>query len=366
MQVTDFNEIKTQGIKYAGSKLKLIPYILEMASDLNLDTILDGFSGTTRVSQAFAKAGCQVTCSDVSKWSEVFGKCYLQTKKSRAEYFEIIQKLNSLEGKKGWFTENYSVEYGKMNKAPFQLDNLMKLDAIREYIEDNVKDQQDKMVLLSSLILALDKVDSTIGHFSSYLADWSPRSFNKLKLDVPKYEIYEREHEVLAGDVFENIKGKHFDLAYYDPPYGSNNEKMPTTRVRYASYYHFWSSVILFDRPNLFGRVNRREDTRDKYCGSVFEDFRKNDDGKYLATEAIRRLIKETDANYIIFSYSNGGRSTKNELIEIFNSSCKIEKVMEIDYKSNVMSTMKWTNAWIDENMQKDKKSIEYLFLLRK
>ncbi len=63
---------ETEGIKYAGSKLKLIPHILDMISDLNIRTVLDGFSGTTRVSQAFAKLGFNVIANDIADWSEVF------------------------------------------------------------------------------------------------------------------------------------------------------------------------------------------------------------------------------------------------------------------------------------------------------
>lgn len=57
---------RTEGIKYAGSKLKILPYIFEMISAIEVDTVLDGFSGTTRVSQAFAKAGFKTTSSDIS------------------------------------------------------------------------------------------------------------------------------------------------------------------------------------------------------------------------------------------------------------------------------------------------------------
>ncbi|MBP3336936.1 MAG: DNA adenine methylase, partial [Clostridia bacterium] len=47
----------TEGIKYAGSKLKLLPMILARIRALDgVKTVLDGFSGTTRVSQALAQA----------------------------------------------------------------------------------------------------------------------------------------------------------------------------------------------------------------------------------------------------------------------------------------------------------------------
>ena len=294
--------IKTEGIKYTGSKNKIIPYILEIIRDLNINTILDGFSGTTRVSQALNILGYNVICNDLSEWSETFANCYLINKKPKAYYQPIIDKLNNLEGYEGWFTKNYSKEYG-INKAPFQKKNLMKLDAIRKQIENMNLDKIEESVLLTSLILALDKVDSTIGHFVSYLNEWSARSYKDLLLKVPNFHIRDNnENKVLKGDIFEAIKIEKYDLAYFDPPYGSNNEKMPPSRVRYSSYYHFWKTVILNDEPKLFGKANRREDSRDTNNPSIFEEYKKNNSGNFIATEAIKELIKKTNSKYILFS----------------------------------------------------------------
>lgn len=73
----------TEGIKYAGSKLKLIPHILRLVGKVGAKTVLDGFSGTTRVSQALARLGYTVICNDIAVWSEVFGTCYLLNRKKR-------------------------------------------------------------------------------------------------------------------------------------------------------------------------------------------------------------------------------------------------------------------------------------------
>ena len=62
---------ETESIKYAGSKLKLLPYILELTKETNAKTVFDGFTGSTRVSQAFAKAGYKVISNDVSEYSKV-------------------------------------------------------------------------------------------------------------------------------------------------------------------------------------------------------------------------------------------------------------------------------------------------------
>ena len=41
------NVPKTQGIKYAGSKLKLLPRIFDTIRQLDAKLVLDGFSGTS-------------------------------------------------------------------------------------------------------------------------------------------------------------------------------------------------------------------------------------------------------------------------------------------------------------------------------
>lgn len=360
---------KTEGIKYSGSKLKLLPYILSVIDSLPVRHVLDGFSGTTRVSQALAKCGYQVTSNDRAIWSKVFGECYLKGKVSFGLQ-EKIKYLNSLRGKKGWFTEHYG---GRANKGIaltsdgkkkiWQIHNTKKLDAIRPEIDKISENKIEKSILLTSLILALDKVDNTLGHYASYLKNWSPRSFNKLKLLMPLIERKSNRHRVLNKDIFKILPQVKADLSYFDPPYGSNNEKMPPSRVRYASYYHIWTTICLNDEPALVGKTNRRVDCKDQETGSVFEEFRKSEEGGFIALQAIERLIKECTAPYILLSYSNGGRATKEEICEIIEQHCKSTKVFSIDYKRNVMSGMRWTHNWVKE---KENRHLEFLFLMQK
>lgn len=360
-------QVKTEGIKYIGSKLRIIPYILEIAAQIGPGSVFDGFTGSTRVAQAFAQMGCDVIAADISKWSEVFAACYLRSE--RGEHIkDILEELNNVKPIDGWFTEHYGGEAQRpaMNghKKPWQKHNTRKLDAIRERISQMNLPPVEKAAALTSLMLALDRVDSTLGHFASYLKTWSPRSFNHLVLKEPLYVPTPGKHCIKQGDIFKIIENMpEVDLAYLDPPYGSNNEKMPPSRVRYASYYHIWTTICLNDRPRLFGKANRRVDTRDTVAGSVFEEFRRAPSGRFVAVEAIERLIKKIPAHYILLSYSSGGRATARELVEMLREVGKIERTAEIEYKRNVMGGMRWTNEWI---RPKEGKNIEYLFLLKK
>ena len=85
LNLLDEASIMTEGIKYSGSKLKLLPSILSIIQPLPIKRVFDGFSGTTRVSQALAQCGYEVISNDIAIWSKVFAECYL--KGAKAFYF---------------------------------------------------------------------------------------------------------------------------------------------------------------------------------------------------------------------------------------------------------------------------------------
>lgn len=364
---------KTEGIKYVGSKQKILPHILGMVKKTGADSVFDGFSGSTRVSQALAKQGLRVHSNDVADWSLVSATAYLKNRKSPRDYQPLIRHLNSLKPVDGWFSENYGGEIGSNpcgnaiqpdgSKKPWQRKNTRKLDAIREEIDRLELDELDKCVVLTSLILALDKVESSLGHFASYLKDWSPRSFKDLHLEVPMLWVNDRDNRISRSDVFDAVSDMHCDLAYYDPPYGSNNEKMPPSRVRYAAYYHVWTTVVKNDRPVLFGKAGRRKDTSDTTASSIFEDFRKNGSGRFVVVDAIERLLRETPCEWILLSYSSGGRATARELNEVINDNGTLIETSQVDYRRNVMASMTWTHEWTREIEEPNR---EFLFLMRK
>lgn len=362
--------VKTQGVKYAGSKLKLLPHILALADEIEVDSVFDGFAGTTRVSQAFAKNDVKVICNDISEWSKVFAECFLLNTHPASYYEELIAHLNAVEGYHGWFSEHYggidnqgSAIQADGKKKLWQQHNTRKLDAIRDEIDKLSLSRIERAVALTSLMLAMDEVDNTLGHFTSYLKNWSARSYKCMKMRVPNLFENSRDNQILTGDTLEVTSEVEADLAYFDPPYGSNNEKMPPSRVRYASYYHVWKTICLHDKPTVVGAAARREDCSDRVSTSAFEEFRKDDDGQFLAVKAIDELIKRTKCRYVALSYSSGGKATARELNDILLSHGKIIKTVEVDYRKNVMADMRWTNEWLRDA---DKPNREFIFLIDK
>ncbi|MCS6790553.1 MAG: DNA adenine methylase [Bacteroidia bacterium] len=354
--------IETESIKYIGSKQKLLPYILALIQRTGAKRVLDGFTGSTRVAQALARQGYRVIANDIAVWSEVLATAYLCNPHPPSHYLPLIQHLNHTPPRDGWFTQTYGALIHQGRKAPWQLHNLRKLDGIREEIE-KISDITEKSVALTSLMLALDKVDNTLGHFASYLRYWAPRSYDTLVLQIPKIPQNSEQHQVFRRDILELIPGIEIDLAYFDPPYGSNNEKMPSSRVRYAAYYHLWTTVCLHDRPEVFGKALRRRDSRDTETDAPFESFRTDTFGRPIALLALEKLLSSVRAEWILLSYNSEGKLPLPQLLEVAHGIAKKVEVFSVNYKHHVMAKMHWNGAWLKSSQRTLQ---EYLLLIQK
>jgi len=360
--------MNTQGIRYSGSKKDIIPKILEIIEDLEVKNVLDGFAGTTRVGQALKKSGYDVDSNDLSIYSKIFSDCYLVNNRPKSDFEEKIKHLNNLVGYDGWCSEHYggivmnngdeSAVQADGKKRPWQIHNTRKLDAIRDEIDIISSDEIEKAVLLTSLILAMDKVDNTLGHQVSYLKKWSDRSGLTMKMEVPDLIVGDGVYNSLRQDVL-TINNK-YDLVYLDPPYGTNNTKTKTTRVRYASYYHLWTTVINNDKPTLHGASKRREDvSSDTKPGavSVFESTNYD-----LVKESIYNLISDLDSKYFLFSYNNKSKVKIEDIVDMFSTDFNLLKTVAFKHKENIQKVLTGNKEWLGDTGD----NLEYLFLIEK
>ena len=251
----------------------------------------------------------------------------------------------------GWFTENYGGEELQI-KRPFQAKNTRKLDAIRDEIDRISESEIEKASLLTSLIFALDKVDSSLWHFSSYLKWRSARSYKTMVLEVPNFFDKVEWNSIITWDVFDVVEND-YDLAYFDPPYWSNNDKMPSSRVRYGQYYHIRETIIKHDKPETIWAINKRADATVEKTYSIFEDYNKKWDF-YIPELAIFDLIEKTNAKHILFSYNTNWRAEVRNIINFLDKKNYKYELTNIWYKKNVMAWMKrtydWDNLWEREN----------------
>ena len=299
-------------IKYLGSKRALMPVLETLFTASKAKTALDLFTGTTRVAAAMKVLGMQVTAVDTASYSEVLSKTFIEldaTDTNLRELADAVKSLNALSGTSGYFTEVFCEK-----ALYFQPKNGQRIDAIRSAIESDYKQSWMYFPLLSSLLIAADKVDSTTGVQMAYLKTWSRRSFLELELQVP--ELLTGSGKAIRGDAIEQVPNLgSFDLAYLDPPYNQH---------RYFGNYHIWETLVRWDKPEYYGIANKRIDTRSKDNKSAFNS-------KLTLPSALATLITGLDAKTLVLSYNNESWLSRRELTEMCS---KFETVEILDFDS--------------------------------
>jgi adenine-specific DNA-methyltransferase len=273
-------------IKYLGSKRRLVPVLGTVAAASGAASALDLFTGTTRVAQEFKRQGLCVTAVDVARYAEQFGRCYIATDADHFDHQALdaaLGYLNGLTPQAGYFTETFCVQ-----SRFFQPFNGERIDVIRDAIEAEYSESHLYPVLLTSLIEAADRVDSTAGQQMAYIKQWASRSSRPLELVAPL---------LLSGPGFARRGDAvtlaptlgSFDLAYLDPPYNQH---------RYFTNYHVWETLVAWDAPEHYGVACKRIDARDPETHSLFN-------AKRSMPGALRSVISSLDCELLVLSYND-------------------------------------------------------------
>ena len=169
-------------IKYIGSKRMLAPLLEDVAGHLPIVSICDLFAGTTRAGQAFRRAGRHVVSNDMASYSEAFGQAYIGAGPGldRDLLRRLLGELGRLPGAPGYVTETFCRQARYFSEA-----NGALIDAIRARIDEMATDPVMRGCLLTSLLEAADRVDSTCGLQMAYLKRPAARSLRPLELREP-------------------------------------------------------------------------------------------------------------------------------------------------------------------------------------
>lgn len=313
-------------MKYIGNKTRLLNFISEAFDKENFPTsgvLFDIFGGTGAVGNFFKKKGFKIISNDLMTYS--FIQQYVSVTINKTPLFNnitsnglkgVIEILNNLPEKKGYAFNNYAPS-GIHKRRYFSDNNAMKIDAIRDTIQEwkekNIINNDEYYVLLYSLINAADFVANISGTYGAYLKIWRSMALKQLTLKEP--EIYDNSlhNEIYQGDANNIVSKVNYDILYIDPPY--NNRQ-------YAPNFHVLESLAVWDKQELNGITGQRnyDDKKSAYCS------------KKEAIIAFERLIKETKAKYIAFSYSNEGIMNYEDIIKILKSKGKVSEY-ETDYR---------------------------------
>ena len=283
-------------IKYIGSKRTLVPVILEaIQSAGEARTVIDLFSGTSRVGHALKAAGYRVLANDHNTYAATLARCYVQADAEDvlADAVRLVDEFNRLPGLAGYVTETFC-----RRSRFFQPKNGERIDAIREAIAAKGLEPELEAVMLVSLMEAADRVDSTTGLQMAYLKSWSPRASNDLELRVPEVlpQAAAGKGEAHSLEAIEAARLLSADITYLDPPYNQHS---------YLGNYHVWESLVRWDKPEVYGVACKRVDVRERR--SVFNS-------RPRCAAAMQELLAAITSPVIIVSFNNEGFLSGDEL----------------------------------------------------
>jgi adenine-specific DNA-methyltransferase len=284
-------------IKYLGSKRRLVPHLVAIISAVpGARTVLDLFTGTTRVAQGLKAAGFTVTANDIASYSAVLAEAFIATDAGRlsparrARLEATIAELDALPGERGYVTATFCEE-----ARYFQPMNGMRIDAIRAALDRLDVTASERAILMTSLLLAADKVDSTTGLQMAYLKQWAPRSAKPLVLKLPA--LLSGTGRALQEDARICVsRPDAYDVAYLDPPYNQHS---------YFSNYHVWETLVRGDAPPAYGIARKRED-----CRTTKSPFNQRSE----AWNALREVVMGVQAKHLVLSFSDEGYFTEQAI----------------------------------------------------
>jgi adenine-specific DNA-methyltransferase len=292
-------------IKYLGSKRRLVPVLAELARRAGARSALDLFTGTTRVAQAFKLDGTEVTAVDTTRYGAVLAGCYVATDRDTVDSEALdraMAELNALPGRRGYVTETFCEK-----SRFFQPVNGARIDAVRQAIEEEYAGSALEPVLLTSLMEAADRVDSTTGVQMAYVKQWADRSFRPLELRVPV--LLRGPGRAVRGDACVLVPGLgEFDLAYLDPPYNQH---------RYEANYHIWETLVAWDAPDHYGVACKRTEIREGER-SLFNSRR-------TMPGALEQVVRDVRARLLVLSYNDESWIDLDDLVEMCRARGHVE-----------------------------------------
>ena len=240
--------------RYQGSKRKILPWLSGTFSELQFDSVLDGFGGTGSVSYILKKMGKQVTFNDILMSSVNTGISYILNNKITLtdKDIEFIFHKNGFPYA-NTITEIYNGIYftGEENK---QLDIIAKNIRMSSELYDGKELKIKRAIAYHCLYqAALSKRPFNLFHRSNLslrTTEGVSRSFgNKKTWERSFQELFckfskehgekllssTRKNDVTNRDIMD-IRKNRYDLVYLDPPYRKNESERA---IDYQFFYHF-------------------------------------------------------------------------------------------------------------------------------
>ena len=331
-------------MRFIGCKLNLMPYIERLVTEtlgIREGVFCDIFAGTATVGAHFKRQGFQIISNDSLELSAAFQHALIANNTepefagiidtlgdvgnedlftSLSPYNKVVAWLNCLPGKKGFIFNAYCPSGNNECGRQYLSDvNGQKIDAVRQQIKawrdaGDITENEFYLLLLP-LLEATSKVSNISGTYAAYLKHWDARTYKPLTLvpvDIIQSQLTHQVYHKAANDLIDEIQ---CDVLYIDPPYNTR---------QYITNYHLLETIARYDNPSIHGKTGLRAyeaSEKSAYCS------------KTTCLSALTDLVEKADAKHVVFSYSNEGILSVDDILSVLSSRGEASLSSVIDYQ---------------------------------
>lgn len=281
--------------RYTGSKFKLVDWIVDLIQEnCTGESFCDIFGGTGVVAAKILPHMKVLYINDLLYANELSYKAFFGKEKVNYDIIEKFSKkysdLKVEKIKENYISKNYGGKFFSNNDAKL-------IGYIREDIEKaEIINQQERNILLTSLIYSADKSANTVGHYDAYIKGKEFRDKFKFDLINP---VNSKNKDIVITREDANVLAENLvcDIVYIDPPYNSR---------QYSRFYHVLENIVTWKKPELEGiALKPPMENMSEYCRSN-------------AKFAFEDLIMKLNCQYIVISYNNTylskSKSSRNKI----------------------------------------------------
>ena len=327
---------KINNRRYTGSKYKLLKWIKNTIEDeaKKNDSFCDLFAGTGCVAEKFVDKK-KLIINDLLFSNNIIYKAFFDSKNfNKKKIIEISKKYKALNLKKipsNYFDKNFGGKFFSSNDAKL-------IGFLRNKIDNENCNNNEKNILLTSLLYSADKSANTVGHYDAFRKKIKIKDKFMFKLIEPIKHT--SKIQIFREDANELVKKVKFDICYIDPPYNSR---------QYSRFYHVLENLAQWKKPKLFGEALKPEpENMSEYC-------------KTKAPKIFQELITNINSNYIVVSYNNTYKSKSSSS----KNKITLDQILSTMKKKGRTKIFKKSHSYFNAGKTNFDNHYEYLFITK-
>jgi DNA adenine methylase len=305
--------------RFMGSKQNILPYIWQVASEFDFQSVLDPFSGSGIVSYMFKAHNKQVFSNDFMAMSAAYACAMVENNHTTLADKEVEELLDQTVETDRFVSTTFKGLY-------FKDEENHLIDCIRANIK-RMKNKYKRAIAVTALIRAALKKRPR-GVFT-YIGERYDDGRRDLKISFRDQFI--RAVKVVNQAVFSNGKENisrwgdamtvHWkpDLVYIDPPYYS-----PFSDNDYVRRYHFVEGLACDWKD-----VEIQGHTKTKKFKSYPSPF----SSRIGAHDAFDKLFSKFQDSILLVSYSSNSLPTKEEILSLMSKYKTHVELVSINYR---------------------------------